>query len=257
MNPKLRIIGRPQIDVSAIRDFLFERQLTWNQTEGALPAEELVEFSGRVCYMSFSNRQSPRRNGEYIFNLIDQGHESVLEHATWTFVLSSVSRAFSHQFVRHRIGFSYSQLSQQYVAHDDIKPVQPVDFSQFPRAESYWREATEKIREAYRGLTELLNAEVSKSDFSSRKERTRFVRSVARSVLPNAMETVIVFSANARSLRHFLNTRGSIEGDLEMRAVSAKVFEVLQKEAPSLFHDFRLESMPDGSPIVRRVTSSG
>jgi thymidylate synthase (FAD) len=74
----------------------------WREDGNATDAERLVEFAGRVCYLSFGGQQSPRSNAEYIANLIRHGHDSVLEHAAWTFVLAGVSRAFTHQLAPPR-----------------------------------------------------------------------------------------------------------------------------------------------------------
>ncbi len=256
MEPRISVIARPSIDNAAIKEFLNSRQTVWVRDSESNESQDLVEFSGRVCYMSVGERQSPRNNSEYIENLIQQGHESVLEHAFWTFVLSGVSRAFSHQLVRHRVGFSYSQLSQQYVDQEQFEFVEPFDPSSYPAAAEEWRKAVDSIRQSYRRIKELLQEEVpNSSTFSSKKEFTRFVRSSARSLLPNATETVIVFTANARAIRHFLELRGGIEGDLEMRKVSYELLNVLSKEAPALFRDFYIEYLNDGSPIVRKKTS--
>jgi len=84
----------------------------------------------------------------------------------------------------------------------------------------------------------------------SKKEFKRAIRSAARSVLPNATETKIVATANARALRHFFKIRGSIPGDIEMREVAAALFNVVRTEAPSLFADFTLEKLADGSPVL-------
>jgi len=85
------------------------------------------------------------------------------------------------------------------------------------------------------------------------KEFKRAIRSAARSVLPNATETKIVVTANARALRYFFKVRGSIPGDLEMREVAAALFKSVQAEAPSLFADFSLETLSDGSPVLAQM----
>src|SRR4051794_15196054 len=96
------VLSRPSFHDTAALSFLRAEDTGWRRDSAGTPAEELVEFAGRVCYMSFGSRQSPRTNREYIQNLIVQGHESVLEHASWTLLLSGVSRSFTHQLVRHR-----------------------------------------------------------------------------------------------------------------------------------------------------------
>ena len=76
------------------------------------------------------------------------------------------------------------------------------------------------------------------------------MRSAARSVLPNATETAVIITANARAVRHFLKTRGGIAGDFEMRAFAAEILDLLRPEAPSVFADFSIERPADGVPIV-------
>jgi thymidylate synthase (FAD) len=247
LTPALYLLARPQFTAD-YRRFLAANGVVWKESEAG-DAERLVEFSGRVCYMSFGSRQSPRDNQAYIANLIDQGHDSVLEHANWTFVLEGVSRAFTHQFVRHRAGFSFSQLSQQYYDQTEAEFVVPVDLEEDPVAYAAWRAAIEAARTAYATIQSRLHGPDSAS--KTKKERLRAIRSAARSVLPNATETKIVVTANARSLRHFLEVRGSIEGDVEMRQVSGLVYSMLQQEAPSLISDFQ-NAAADGE--IPRIT---
>ena len=233
-----------------LQDALPPEEARWAEDEGITPAERLVEFAGRVCYMSFGSAQSGRTNAEYIRNLIRNGHESVLEHAGWTFALAGVSRAFTHQLVRHRPGFSYSQLSQQY--HDEIgaRFVRPVELDASPAAAETWERTIAQAQEAYRKLI----AELSMAGPASLgREARRALRSAARSILPNAIESIIVVTANARAIRHFLSVRGGVLGDSEMRTVSAALLDALRPEAPALFADFIVEYPQDGLPLVRRV----
>jgi len=182
------------------------------------------------------------------------GHESVLEHASWTFLITGISRAFTHQLVRHRVGFAFSQLSQQYHDEADAKFVIPAHLESVPQAKNAWEKAISTAKEAYEEINSLLaESGVDSSDDLDRKERNRAIRSAARSVLPNATETKIVMSANARALRHLFEVRGSIPGDIEMRVVVSAIFEIVNREAPAMFFDFFLERFSDGSPILRRV----
>ena len=247
-HPVLHTLARPALDDSAVEAFLEKGGLGWRRSPSASDAEEIVEFAGRVCYMSFGRRQSARSNDEYIARLVTQGHHSVLEHATWTFLLTGISRAFTHQFVRHRIGFSYSQLSQQYHDERDASAVMPDAVRARPAVAATWRRAVEHAQQAYREILEAL--EHDESPLESR-EALRLVRSSARTVLPAATETAIAFTANARALRHFLEERGGIAGDEEMRAVCVLVLAAMQTEAPSLFADFSTVEGPAG-PEVRR-----
>lgn len=253
MKAKIYLISRPRFNIESFLSFLQEERTEWFRSQRATEAEEIVEIAGRICYMSFGEKQSPRRNGEYLHNLIDQGHESVLEHVSWTFLLTGISRAFTHQLVRHRVGFSFSQLSQQYHEETSATFVEPAHLQQSPEALQAWRRAVAVSQESYRVILDSLSRrEGASASGLSKKELKRTIRSAARSVLPNATETKIVVTANARALRHFFDVRGSIPGDIEMREVAAEVFKLVRAEAPSLFDDFTLESMSDGSPFLAR-----
>lgn len=252
MKLKVYIIGRSQFDNRAFHTFLRTERTSWKQTASATEAEEIVEAAGRICYMSFGKNQSPRSNEMYIQHLVRMGHESVLEHASWTFLLTGVSRAFTHQLVRHRVGFAFSQLSQQYHDEMDAQFVEPSVLNLSPKAKAAWLKAVKASKQAYREILGALEKVRNPTVLGSpEKEIRRSFRSTARSVLPNATETKIVVTGNARALRYFIKTRGAIVGDEEMRRVSAALLKRLQQEAPAMFSDFRIEKLPDGSPIVR------
>jgi thymidylate synthase (FAD) len=241
-DPKIYVLARPSF-TSEVDSFLLNEGQEWKGTISE-PAERLVEFAGRICYMAFGARQSPKTNSEYIQNLLRQGHESVLEHAVWTFLLTNVSRAFTHQLVRHRIGFSFSQLSQQYHDESEARFLIPEGLEAFPEAANAWRTATASAMNAYKNiLSSLLTGKPS-------KEALRAIRTAARSVLPNATETKIVVTVNARAIRHFLSVRGSIEGDLEMRRVSSLIYSMILHDAPALVQDFRCQYLSDGTPEI-------
>lgn len=250
-SPIVRCIAKSSIDFDAIREFLDSEKVAWQKTTDSKDSDNLIEFSGRICYMSFGERQSPRSNQEYILNLIDSGHGSVLEHASWTFIASGVSRGFTHQLVRHRAGFSFSQLSQQYYDESDADFVAPPSLKKDSPLYKKWLDAMHSSIKLYREL--IANSKkLSISNNFSNKEKLRELRTTARSILPNAIETKIVFTANARALRHFLITRGAIEGDWEMRDISSQILKIVKKDAPSLFQDFETISLADGSSSVIR-----
>jgi thymidylate synthase (FAD) len=211
----------------------------------------LVEFAGRICYLSLGDKQSEKTNKEYIANLIAQGHESVLEHASFTVLADGISRALSHQLVRHRVGFSYSQLSQQY--HDELNAnfVLPAEIDINSAAAKTISRAVEMARSAYATITQEM-AESEFGRFLPQKERNRAIRSIARSVLPNATVTTLVVTGNARAWRHMLALRGAIAGDLEMRAYCVECLRLFESEAPALFADFELAEDEMGR-FVRRV----
>lgn len=249
---KIHLIAAPVL-TEGMQAFLDNRLESWRRDSSASDAELLVEAAGRVCYMSFGERQFRKRNDDYIANIVKQGHESVLEHANFTLLADGLSRALSHQLVRHRAGFAYSRLSQQY--HDDSETVfvEPAGLSAHPDAKRQWHAATASALKAYRAL--LAEANGLGEGTLDQKERVRLLRSVARSVLPNATATSLMVTGNARAWRHLLAVRGDIAGDLEMRSYCVQVLHVLAETAPALFADFRIEHDALGE-LVRQQTAA-
>jgi thymidylate synthase (FAD) len=244
--PRVYLVGRQQVDDQEIERFLRDYGLSW-QTDTEVGAERLVEAGGRVCYLSFGKGR--RSNAEYIGNLISQRHGSVLEHAVWNFIIAGVSRSFSHELVRHRAGWGYSQLSQRYVDESDASFVEPDVIAGDERAHQVWTRAIEAARQAYMELVEILSHKFE--DVPDRTLRRKMARQAARSVLPNATETIIFVTVNARALRHFIELRGSQWADPEIRKVAIKILRIMQKEAPHIFGDYRILRLPDGTEVAR------
>jgi len=234
------------VDEEDIQRFLSDYGLTW-ETDTEVGAERLVEAGGRVCYLSFGKGR--RSNAEYIGNLISQRHGSVLEHAVWNFIIAGVSRSFSHELVRHRAGWGYSQLSQRYVDESDAAFVEPDVIAEDERAHQVWLRAVETAQRAYVELVEILSEKFK--DVPDRTLRRKLARQAARSILPNATETIIFVTANARALRHFIELRGSEWADAEIRKVALKILRIMQREAPHIFADYRVERLPDGTEVVK------
>lgn len=246
----LYLVSKPDVNYSEIDRFLRDENVSWRKTDNSKKTDNLVELSGRICYMSFGGRQSPKTNDEYIKNLIFQGHESVLEHSVWSFIATGVTRSFTHQLVRHRIGFSFSQLSQQYHNENKAKFLNPI-------GSGLDADLEEKINQYFLECKKLYVEILGGFGADKNKEQKRLAHSIARGVLPNSIETKIVFTANARSIRHLLKLRGAIEGDLEMRIFCSKLLKILKNETNSLFNDFHLTVLEDGFPIVRFIPSEG
>ena len=129
-DPKVYLVGRQSVDLEAIETFLGDHGVSW-QTDTEIGGEELAEMAGRVCYMSYGKGR--KTNREFIGHLVEVGHGSVLEHAVWSFLVTGVSRSFTHELVRHR-HFSYSQLSQRYVNESDSDFIEPDVIAAGPRA---------------------------------------------------------------------------------------------------------------------------
>ena len=165
------------------------------QTDTDVAGEELAEVAGRVCYMSFA-KPRPGGNKAYLDHILEVGHGSVLEHAVWNFLFTGISRTCTHELIRHRAGFGYSQLSQRYVDESVAEYVAPDCIANDPKLHEIWLEAVAHAHEAYIKLTEKLQ-----ETFQNEPDRTmrrKLARQAARSVLPNATETKIFVTANAR-----------------------------------------------------------
>jgi thymidylate synthase (FAD) len=217
-------------------------------------AETLAEIAGRTCYMSFGKGRKSSR--EYLENILTSKHGSVLEHAVWCLLITGVSRALTHELVRHRAGFGYSQLSQRYVDESDARYVVPPLYQENETLHVKWRETIEHIRKAYVELAEA-SAQYVRQKYPNLgpHEQRKWARQAARSILPNACETKIFVTGNARSWRHFLELRGSVHADTEIRLLAAEVCRVLKRESPNIFHDIELVDEPDGLPSVRVLHS--
>jgi thymidylate synthase (FAD) len=146
------------------------------------------------------------------------GHVSVIEHASFTFSVEGVSRAMTHQLVRHRVA-SYTQQSQRYVSYDTLEEyVTPKAIGENAEAKRVYDEALSRVSEAYR---KLLEKGISKED--------------ARFILPNAAKTNIMVTMNARELRHFFNLRCCTRAQWEIREVAIEMLRQAREVAPALF----------------------
>lgn len=239
--PSVYLIGRQSLDRAAIDRFLGDHGVTW-QTDTEVGAEALAEMAGRVCYMSYGKGR--KTNREFLGHIVDVGHGSVLEHAVWSFLITGVSRSFTHELIRHR-HFSYSQLSQRYVDESESAFIEPDEIAADPGLHATWCEAVNAARAAYDKLSAGLEQRFT--SIPDRTLRRKMARQAARSVLPNATETKIFVTGNARALRHFIELRGSEHAEVEIRKVAVQVLEIMRKESPSLFADYTLTPLPDGT----------
>ncbi len=184
--------------------------------------EQTVAAAARLCYSDagageLREQMGRERTVSFIKKLLSMGHESPLEHANFTFGMEGVSRTLTHQLVRHRIA-SYSQKSQRYVDESSFEYIIPPSVKKEEEAYHLYVQQMEKIREAYAALAE----KVPQED--------------ARYLLPNACETKLVVTMNARSLRNFFRLRMCRRAQWEIRNLAEKMFEEVERVAPMLLH---------------------
>jgi len=186
--------------------------------------EQVVVAAARLCYSASSIgellEKSATNRRAFLGKILSLGHLSVLEHASFTFGIEGVSRACSHQLVRHRLA-SYSQQSQRYVSHKErFTAVTPPGIAAEPELKALFESALEQAHAAYR---ELVERGVAAED--------------ARFVLPNAAETKLVMTMNARELWHFFNLRCCRRAQWEIRAMATEMLRLARRAAPLLFAD--------------------
>jgi thymidylate synthase (FAD) len=238
--PRVTLIARPR--------FIEPPHLAVQWQGAGSDGERLAEYAGRVCYMSQAN-PAGRSTADYIENIKKQGHGSVLEHAVYVLLIEGISRSCSHELVRHRAGFGYSQLSQRYVDESTAAFVMPpaiigdaaleADWErQMTAAQAGYVQAVDRLMERYAWVTDRIH-------------RRKLAREAARSVLPNATEVKIVVSANTRAWRTMLELRTGEGAEVEIRRLAVAVLDVLRREAPAFFADFETYRAGDGYDAAR------
>ncbi len=197
-------------------------------------AEELLASAAKLCYAKNADtilKQDKQKAESFVSRLLSMGHMSPVEHISFTFLLAGVSRAMTHQLVRHRMA-SYSQRSQRYVDHDRFDYVIPPQFAgktvktpdgQSHDAVAYFADTMSMIAARYAALNDCLGRKGESSNEDSRY------------VLPNACETRIFVTMNARELIHFFNERLCNRSQWEIRNVADKMLSLVKNVAPSVF----------------------
>ena len=187
--------------------------------------ERAVATAARLCYAPVGASElmeslSDEAIRKVLKTILVSGHLSTLEHASYTFAIDGVSRALTHQLVRHRLA-SFNQQSQRYVAYDDgLDTIKPASIAQNEEANRLFDEMIEKTVEAYQAF---LAAGVPAED--------------ARYILPNAAETKIVVTMNIRELLHFFSLRCCNRAQWEIRELAWRMLELVRPTAPYIFAD--------------------
>ncbi|WP_428566779.1 MAG: FAD-dependent thymidylate synthase [Solidesulfovibrio sp. DCME] len=166
----------------------------------------------------------PEKQADFVGRILASGHESPIEHVSFSFAVAGVSRALTHQLVRHRLA-SYSQQSQRYVDAAGFDYVLPPAVAAIPEARERFEAAMERAGAAYAELQEIL----------SRHGRGAKANEDARFVLPNACETKIVVTMNCRSLLHFFELRCCLRAQWEIRAMAMAMLGLCREALPVIF----------------------
>lgn len=197
-------------------------------------ALSLVYAAFRQCYHSgyvgdmwprlLNGEVDPEQQARFVSNILESGHESPVEHVSFTFAIEGISRACTHQLVRHRIA-SYSQQSQRYVDGSDFDYILPPAIGRIPEAKARFEAFLHEVGAAYRELKDILE----------RNGRGDKAKEDARFVLPQAAESKIVVTMNCRSLLNFFALRCCRRAQWEIRAMAEQMLALCREALPMLF----------------------
>ncbi len=184
--------------------------------------EQVVAAAARLCYSNSSidelMAKSKTDRQEFLEKILSLGHHSVMEHVCFSFGVEGISRACSHQLVRHRLA-SYSQQSQRYVSHKKrFSAVTPASIAEKPELNQRYQQLLDEIHQFY---GEMLDAEIPAED--------------ARFLLPNAATTKLVVTMNGRELRHFFALRCCRRAQWEIQELAKQMLALVKPVAPTLF----------------------
>lgn len=208
--------------------------------------EKLIAAAAKLCYSdtgatNLMDNLTDEKASDFVNMLSSIGHESPLEHASFTFAIEGISRACSHQLVRHRIA-SYSQKSQRYVNENGFDFIIPPEIEAVPEAKAEFEKQMKSVTEGYERLADILTEKHTERLIAQglpEKEATSKARKIAnedaRFVLPNACETKIVVTMNVRSLFNFFKHRCCNRAQWEIRELAIEMYKLCYEAAPAVF----------------------
>lgn len=220
-----------------------------NTQDKGSEAARVIEAAGRVCYDSYGKGRS---SAEFHAHIKEVGHGSVTEHVSITFYIRGISRGCSHELVRHRAGCAISQRSTRYVDESEsewiLHPlIESADLPQDVK-ESLKNTINSHIdnsRRLYMHIATAVQEALEKAGADKTTARKQ-ARGAARGVLGNALSTVVIWTANIRAIRHFIEQRASPAADAEIRLLACKIYEISRDLCPEYFDDYQRVSVPDG-----------
>lgn len=262
--PGVVLVAKPEVNIKGIKQFLtdfedIEFKDYLKDPTKLSSSETLCKLAGQTCYASFGPKRSLNADADrYFNNLISSGHGSVLEHANFSIFTYGISRSLTHELIRHRAGFGYSQLSQRYVSGKVLRFVERPEYQKNKQLHKAFMERIERAHADYELVAAELLSEQNegKSQILSAERKTdlrKKVNQAARSVLPNETETWVVVTGNIRAWRHVINMRASEHAETEIREWAYRVYKLLKKEAPILFADMEEVKYSDGTRGVKTI----
>ncbi len=248
VEPKIHLIAATEMSEGGVVDYLEDIGAVGWDSDAPDGVNEVIEVMGRSCYMSFPAEEgyvnpniSRIRDGyePYIKNILKVNHGSVLEHSWVSFMFTHVSRVFTHELVRHRVGTAISQESLRYVRLEDLGLWIPSCYADDAAAELVFYNAFENAETSYRALLEVAARIEGVATFDDIKsfDKKKVYTSAARRVAPIGLATAIGWSCNMRTLRHVIQMRTDEHAEEEIRVVFKMVEAFCREKWPVLFED--------------------
>lgn len=257
-SPGVAMVVKPHFVPETMRGFLegFDESLGFgayldDPIDESQPAAMIAKVAGQLCYLSFGPKRS--KNSEvdkYLGNIKESRHGSVIEHPTFSFILYGDDRSVTHELVRHRVGVAYSQVSQRYVDGKVLRFVERAEYQGDEQLHQMFEDRIDRAADNYNLVAGRLMELQADSQLLSAEKKTdqrKKVNQAARSGLPNETEAPVFFSTNVRSIRHIFEMRADGPADIAIRAMAFKLFLAMAVAEPSLFEDYQIGTLPDGT----------
>jgi len=247
VEPQVFLVAEQRVRHADVQDYLTHIGAEGWVSDTGVDCQELIEVMGRGCYKSFGTELNPNinrvrgSNQEYLQNIINIGHGSVLEHGWVSFMICDTSRVVTHELVRHRAGTAISQESLRFLRLEDMGLWIPQAYAGDSHSQDIFEETWEYLELQYSRLIE--RAEVIEGkDFDDLPFSTKkYYTSAARRVAPIGVATNIGWSCNIRAARHIIEMRTDEHAEEEIRLVFNKIGDILKDRYPALFADYKVE----------------
>lgn len=249
VEPKVFLVGETKIDEKGLVAYLTYLGVPDWVSNAPSDPEKLIEVMGRLCYRSFQpglNKNVTKireDNRDYLQNIIKVKHGSVIEHAAVNFIFADVSRVFTHELVRHRVGTAMSQESLRFVRLDDLGFWAPTVVRENQEFMDICCRTFQELEKLQVELAKVMALDKAGTPFHKKKVITSAMRRIA----PDGLATTIGWSANMRAIRHTIEMRTDPGAEEEIRLVFGKVAKVAIEKYPNLFSDYTMEIV-DGLP---------
>lgn len=263
VEPQVFLIGETRIVEDGLAAYLEHIGAPEWQTTAPTDVEKIVEVYGRLCYRSWKPGMNPNvtkvreGNDTYLSNILSVKHGSVVEHGFINFIFADVSRVFTHELVRHRVGTAISQESLRFVRLDKIGFWAPSAIREEEKVMTIFSDTVEYLEKKQIELAEYLKLDAVGEDgkpmvFHDKKVLTSAMRRIA----PEGLSTTIGWSVNPRTLRWCLEARTNRSAEEEIRLVFGKVAEIVIRRYPNLFGDFtakEVEGLPEYTTLHSKI----